>query len=211
MIRVMLCDVSPVVIGGMQEIFRTTHDISVVATSAPGSDPLPLLRRHDPDLVIADRRDRSLDILTIAQAIRDQRRRARLVLLTGTLGDGEILTALRLGVRGFLHMTMEPSLILTCLRSVQAGQVWMESPNALRSLPPHTTATGPSASGHPPLTPRELVLARLVSQGLPNQEIAKAMGIREGTVKVHLHRVYRKLGLANRVALVVHARDHGLS
>ena len=62
----MLCDISPVVHGGMLEIFRTTHDITVVATSAPGGDPLPLLRTHDPDLVIADRRDRSIETLAIA-------------------------------------------------------------------------------------------------------------------------------------------------
>ena len=206
----MLCDISPVVHGGMLEIFRTTHDITVVATSAPGSDPLPLLRAHDPDLVIADRRDRPIETLAIAQAIRAERRRTRLVILTNALEDAEILGALRLGVRGFLHMEMEPALILTCVRSVQAGQVWMEAPLAALSLLTHPTSDEMADLGNPPLTPRELVLARLVIRGLPNGEIAKSMGIREGTVKVHLHHVYRKLGISNRVGLVLHARDHGL-
>lgn len=206
----MLCDISPVVYGGMLEIFRTTHDITVVATSAPGGDPLPQLRAHDPDLVIADRRDRSIDSLAIAQAIRAERRRTRLVILTNALEDAEILGALRLGVRGFLHMEMEPALILTCIRSVQAGQVWMEAPLAALSLLTHPTPDEMADLGNPPLTPRELVLARLVIRGLPNGEIAKSMGIREGTVKVHLHHVYRKLGISNRVGLVLHARDHGL-
>ena len=206
----MLCDISPVVYGGMLEIFRTTHDITVVATSVPGSDPLPLLRAHDPDLVLADRRDRSIETLAIAQAIRAERRRTRLVILTNALEDAEILGALRLGVRGFLHMEMEPALILTCVRSVQAGQVWMEDGTVAWSTMTHPMLDGSADAGNPPLTPRELVLARLVIQGLPNGEIAKSMGIREGTVKVHLHHIYRKLGISSRVALVLHARDHGL-
>ena len=81
---------------------------------------------------------------------------------------------------------------------------------AALSLLTHPTSDEMADLGNPPLTPRELVLARLVIRGLPNGEIAKSMGIREGTVKVHLHHVYRKLGISNRVGLVLHARDHGL-
>jgi DNA-binding NarL/FixJ family response regulator len=101
---------------------------------------------------------------------------------------------------------MAPDLLARCIRTVHAGGQWLE-----RHLTGWTLERLLSPEGTRPqatwvLTLREIELARLVSQGLRNKEIAFRLGITEGTVKTHLHRIYDKLGMASRVELANYAR-----
>jgi DNA-binding NarL/FixJ family response regulator len=100
--------------------------------------------------------------------------------------------------------------MITCVRSVHAGHTWLDTPVAHRSLERMLRQTAAFESYAQKLTPQEIAISQLVAKGMSNREIAEQMGIREGTVKLHLHHVYQKLGIGNRIALLLHAREHAL-
>jgi len=210
MIRVMLCNLFPVVLSGLLEIIRSAGDIELVGSCEKCTEALDAIRRDDPDLVIIAVRDSDLSGLEVARSLQQEKRRTRAIFLSSGLTDAEAMTALRLGVRGLLKMEMSPEEILSCIRTVHAGRTWLEPQLSRRTLERILRQGTATTAYEQMLTPQELAIARLAVQGLPNKLIAAQLGIREGTVKVHLHNVYQKLEVGNRVALVLHAQENGL-
>lgn len=117
---------------------------------------------------------------------------------------------MRLGVRGLVLREMAPELLVRCLRQVGAGATWLESRTVTRVLERLLRREAGEREAAAVLTGREIDLVRSIAQGLRNKEIARELGISEGTVKVHLHNIYQKLGLDGRLALLRYARDKGL-
>jgi DNA-binding NarL/FixJ family response regulator len=113
-------------------------------------------------------------------------------------------------VRGAVAKGAAPEALVRCIRTVHAGGQWLEGEVAGRVV--ERLLNGEAGNGHLPggLTPREAELVELVSQGLRNKEVAARLGISEGTVKIHLHRIYEKLGVTSRVELANYARERGL-
>jgi DNA-binding NarL/FixJ family response regulator len=131
----------------------------------------------------------------------------RVVVLAGELDEEGLLEAVRLGARGVVLKETAPDALVRCVRAVHAGGQWLDNRvagRALERLLARETARQQVAGV---LTPREVELVELVGRGLRNKEIAARLGIGEGTVKVHLHRIYDKLGVTSRVGLANHARD----
>lgn len=210
MIRVVLCDSLPVVLSGLTEILRGAEDITIVQRCRNGTDALEALHRHDPDLLIVAARIGDVSGLEVARQLRQAKLRARVILLASDLSDAETATALRVGIRGFIRLEMDAEEIVTCLRNVQAGQTWLEAHTMRRTLERILQQDTAIATYRGILTPQEFTVAKLVVQGLRNRHIAEHLEISEGTVKVHLNSVYRKLDVTNRVGLVLHAREAGL-
>jgi DNA-binding NarL/FixJ family response regulator len=103
---------------------------------------------------------------------------------------------------------MAPKLLVKCIRKVRAGGEWLEI-NSIGHLLGRIRRGDAKPDGAMGLTRREIEVARRVAQGLSNQAIAESLSIREGTVKAHLHRIYAKLIVRNRVELLLHAREKG--
>jgi DNA-binding NarL/FixJ family response regulator len=132
------------------------------------------------------------------------------VLFAASLSDTEAIEALRLGVRGMVLKEQPPEQLVRCVRKVHAGGQWIEKTaigNALQTLLRREAGTREIATV---LTPREVELVRMVAHGLGNETIAQRLLISPGTVKVHLHHVYRKLKLAGRVQLMLYAQEKQL-
>jgi DNA-binding NarL/FixJ family response regulator len=131
-------------------------------------------------------------------------------LLTATLSEHEALEAKRLGVRGMILKEMSSHLLIQCVRKVHAGEQWIEPHamgKALDKLLRREVGTQELARI---LTPREIEIMHQVASGLRNKEIAEQMFISEGTVKTHLHSIFKKLHINSRLALLSYAHKKEL-
>jgi DNA-binding NarL/FixJ family response regulator len=209
-IRILLADDHPIVLDGLEALFRLESDFAVVGRCLSGDEVLPAVRRQNPDLLLLDIRMPGMDGMEVLRALHRERLATRVVLLAAAFEDDQVVEALRLGVRGMVLKELAPPLLIECVRRVHAGGQWIEqqaSGRALESLIRRDTAEKEAGRE---LTPREIELVRLAASGLRNREMSRRLEISEGTVKMHLHNVYRKLKLENRVALANYARQKGL-
>ena len=142
----------------------------------------------------------------------------RPVVLLDCSDSGKVLEAFTAGARGVVCETSSVSVLCQCLQSVHAGQIWADSTHLqwiFETLGEREPTRIVSAKGIPLLTNREGQIAHMVAEGLPNHEISSKLGVTTHTVKNHLFRIYEKLGVSNRVELVLyalssHAESQGL-
>jgi two-component system nitrate/nitrite response regulator NarP len=127
------------------------------------------------------------------------------VLLTAALDDQALIEAVRLGVEGIVLKEGAHQLLIPCLDAVREGRRWIQQDLLQRALDLQMRG-GAAPDPLRGLSERERAIAGLVARGLRNRDIAERLGVNEGTVKVHLHRIYRKLGVGSRTELVLHIR-----
>jgi DNA-binding NarL/FixJ family response regulator len=209
-ITLVLADDHPIVLNGLEALFALEQDFRVLARCLTGDVVVPTVQRLRPDVLLLDIRMPAMDGMAVLRELRAEKSSTRVVLLAASFEEDQILEALRLGVRGLVLKELAPPLLVQCVRQVHAGGQWIEQQTsglALEALL-RREAGAREASGI--LTPRELDLVRLAASGLRNKEIAHRLGVSQGTVKMHLHNVYRKLGIDSRVSLAMYARTRGL-
>lgn len=206
-IRIVIADDHPIVLEGLVQLFGLEPDLDVVARCTTGDETLDAVRRLQPSVLVLDVRMPGKDGIAVLRALAEEHLPTRVVLLTAALNEGEVLEAVRLGVRGVVLKEAAPSVLVECIRKVHAGESWVDNRTAVRALA-HVARRDPSV---PPLTPREREIAGLVAGGLRNKEIASRVGITEGTVKLHLHNIYEKLKIDGRLALMLHVNTKGLA
>lgn len=210
-IRVLLADDHPIVLEGLAGLFRLEPDFEVVAACPDGDAALAAVREHRPDLLILDLNMPRKDGLAVVRALRSEGRTTRIVLLTALLGDDAVVEAVRLGVRGLVLKDAAPRTLIQCARRVAAGGDCLEGQSVSAALARAVRRDQGIPAIARVLTGREIEIARLATVGMRNKEIARQLAITEGTVKIHLHNIYEKLGVNGRVALVLALRDKGLA
>lgn len=209
-ISVVLADDHPLLLDGLEKLFRLKKDIRVLARCGDGVETLRAVREHQPDILILDLRMPRMDGVAVLRAMKEEKLRTRVVLLTVALDEDEVLEAIRLGVRGVVLKEMASQLIVECVRKVHAGGEWLERSSVARALEKMLRREAGMQQIAGLLTPREIEIVRLVASGRRNKEIAGKLSIGEGTVKLHLHNIYQKLHVDGRVALTLYAQDKGL-
>ncbi len=150
------------------------------------------------------------DGLVVLREMRKEKLATRVVVLTATLNEEGLTEAVRLGVRGLVLKELAPKLLVQCIRKVHGGALWLEKrlvTSALEKLLERETSRNEAAQV---LTPREIEIIKQVATGLRNIDIGKKLFISEGTVKIHLHNIYQKLGLDSRTKLSRYAQENGL-
>ena len=208
-IRLVLADDHPIVLQGLKQLFEQQPGFEVVATCASSEGAIRAVTERDPDVAVLDLRIGSASGLDVVRALAATNTRCRFVILTAVMRDEEVSEAVKLGVAGLVLKESSPDSLVDCVRAVAAGQQWIRHESFVSALTDAVRAqTAPSPQGT--LTPRELEIVRLVSQGLRNKEIAERLSITEGTVKVHLHKAYDKLGVDSRIELVLAAQHKRL-
>jgi len=208
-IRVLLADDHPIVLDGLERLFRLEPDFEVVGSCRDGEEVLRAVAAAPPDLLVLDLKMPRLDGLEVLRALQGSGAPTRVLLLTAALDEQQVVEALRLGVRGLVLKEMAPQLVIEAARRIHAGGQWFDAGLLQRSLDAIGRKLGGDgeATG---LTPREREIVGMVVRGLRNRAIADELGISEGTVKLHLHHVYEKLGLTNRMELLLHVQKHPL-
>jgi DNA-binding NarL/FixJ family response regulator len=214
MIRVLLVDDQEIVRTGLRTLLGVEPDIEIVGESGNGRDAARLAVDMRPDVVLMDVRMPGMDGIEATKQIMLAGLPSRVCVLTTYSVDDYIFDALAAGASGFLLKTDTPDRILATIRAVAEGQFSLgaEATAAViaRSLAAGAAATS-SAGLLSDLTPREEEVFGLIAAGLSNAEIAHRLIVGEGTVKTHVARILMKLGLRDRIQVVVFAHRNGLA
>jgi DNA-binding NarL/FixJ family response regulator len=220
MIRVLLADDQPLVRTGFRMILESEPDIEVVGEAGDGSDAVRQAGRLRPDVVVMDIQMPIQDGISATAQIAAAGH-ARVLILTTFHLDENVISALRSGASGFLLKDVHASRLLEAIRVVHAGDAIVD-PAVTRRLLDRFVHRLPAAAQLADLdatarerlagvTERETEVLTLVARGLSNAEIAAELVVTETTVKTHVHHLLTKLGLRDRVQLVVLAYDAGLA
>src|SRR3954452_10139560 len=202
--RVVLADDHPIVLGGLGALLLAERGVEIVAAALDGATALAMIRAHEPKIAVLDIYMPQLTGLDVLDAIERDGLATRVVVLAGSVSDEQIATAVERGAWGLLLKESAPGTLIECLRTVPAGQRWLPeelvAPAIRRAAERRATDVRPERV----LTAREYEIAQLIARGLSNKHIAHALAISEGTVKIHLHNTYEKLGgVMNRTSLAV--------
>lgn len=216
-IRIVIADDHPIVRDGLRRLLAIDGDLDVVGEACDGREVLELLQQLEPDILLLDLRMPNLDGLSTLQTLQHTNRKTRVIVLTASEDKNEFVQAMKLGCSGIVLKQTAPELISKSIRKVHMGEIWLDS---------HTTAavmrqfaTGQEANGtalagkareRSPLSAREREIVALVAQGYKNKEMAEKMFISEQTVKNHLHNIFDKLGVSDRLELALYAIHKGL-
>lgn len=209
-LTLILADDHPIVLDGLDQLFRLEPDVRVLARCSDGDEVLRTVRKSPPDVLVLDLLMPGRDGFEVLEGLEEEQLEVRTVVLTASLDDDQLLRAVRLGARGIVLKDMAPQLLVEAVRTVHGGGYWLEKGLGSRAL--LRLLEKESESGQRPrrLTPRELEIVRLVSRGLRNRAIGETLHITEGTVKIHLHNIYEKLGIGSRLELARFAQRKGL-
>jgi DNA-binding NarL/FixJ family response regulator len=210
-IRLVLADDHSIFLDGLEGLLRVEPGFEVVGRFTDGAQALQAVRDLAPDILLLDLRMPGMDGLEVLRRLVQERMPTHVVLLTAGLDEDDVLEAIALGVRGVVLKEMPPRLLLECLRKVHAGERWLERQSTAQALDKLLQREAGRREAAGVLTRRELEVARMVATGLSNKEIAVRLSVTEGTVKVHVHSIYVKLGIGDRRALVRWIEDRGLS
>lgn len=209
-IQVVLADDHPIVLDGLERLFGLHPDIEILARCLNADDALRAVRRLNPHVLVLDLMMPGTSGLELLRALQSQKLTTQVVLLTAVAEDAQLLTAIRLGVNGIVLKEMASSYLVEAIRQVHAGGQWLEKGLGGRGLRRLLSREAESAAVVTHLSVRELEVVKLVAQGFRNRAISERLAITEGTVKVHLHNAYEKLGVTNRIELMLYAREHAL-
>jgi RNA polymerase sigma factor (sigma-70 family) len=202
MIRIVLADDHPIVIDGLSQVLRLERDMEVVARATTAETAVAAVGVHEPHVLLLDLAMPERDGLWVLGTLRERKSATRVILLTAHADAEAFAQARRLGAAAIVLKEMESSHLMECIRAVAAGQPW----SGQRLVDERMTQLGRGASEAATLmaqlTPREGEVVRMTAAGLRNQDIATRLGISEGTVKQHLHKVYDKLGVNGRPELI---------
>jgi two-component system, NarL family, nitrate/nitrite response regulator NarL len=210
-IRIVLADDHVIVLDGLEQLFRLEPEFEVVARSTTAEAAVKAVQEHRPDVLVLDLVMPGHDGMWVLRELSELNLPTRTVLLTAHVEENRLVEAIRLGVWGVVLKEMAPRMLMECVRKVHAGEKWLEQQSVTRAIERMQKRESEIDRLTRLLTPRELEIVRLASEGLRNKEIGERLSITEGTVKIHLHNIYEKLGVTGRSQLILYATKHGLT
>jgi DNA-binding NarL/FixJ family response regulator len=219
-IRVVIADDHPIVRDGLTKLLNLEEDIEVVGEACDGRELLDRLDELAPDVVLLDLRMPNLDGLGTLQTLQNTNNtRVKVIVLTASEDKNEFVQAMKLGCAGIVLKQTSADLIVKSIRKVYGGEIWLDSHTTAAVMrqfasaqeSSSTTGTGSGrVRERSPLSAREREIVALVAQGFKNKEMAEKMFISEQTVKNHLHNIFDKLGVSDRLELALYAIHKGL-
>jgi DNA-binding NarL/FixJ family response regulator len=220
-IRIVVADDHPIFRDGLCRLLALEEDFEVVAQANDGREVLDILEKLDPDILLLDLKMPNLDGLMTLQRLQGTRTRTRIIVLTASEDKQEFVQAVRFGTSGIVLKQTATELLIKSIRKVHAGEIWLDSNTTaavMRQFASAEPAAPPSSGPGPqtrerdrtPLSQREREIVALVAQGFKNKEMAEKLFISEQTVKNHLHNIFDKLGVSDRLELALYAIHRNL-
>jgi two-component system nitrate/nitrite response regulator NarL len=210
--RVLLIDDHALVRKGIEELLQS-RGVQVVAAVGSGEEGVRRARELPADLILLDVKMPGMTGIETLRGLRAAGVGAPVVMLTMSRDDADLVAALRAGARGYLLKDIEPEELVPALQSALAGSdvVARELVGSLARLAGAKSEPAPRAPApFAELTPREREILECIADGMSNKMIGRALDITDGTVKLHVKAILRKLGMRSRVEAAVAAVEHGL-
>lgn len=210
-LRVLIIDDHTLFRDGLQSLLER-HHIDVVGSLGDGHEGIRLAQELKPDIVLLDMRMPGLSGLEVLKQLQQNNFEAPIAMLTTSNDERDLVEALRNGAKGYLLKDMEPDDLVAALREIVKGET-VVAPNLTQILArvvkgEHILESEPSPIDD--LTPREAEILSLLAEGQSNKVIARNLGISDGTVKLHVKAILRKLNIHSRVEAAVIAVEQGL-
>jgi DNA-binding NarL/FixJ family response regulator len=200
-LKIMVVDDHYLVRMGLASIIGVEPDMTVCAEASSGEQAQALFRTHRPDVTLMDLRLPGMSGADTIQAIRQEFEDARFVMLSTYVCDEEVYGALQAGAMAYLVKSVQRDELMTAIRKAAAGH---------RHIPPDVAARLADRVARSQLSAREIEVLRLLVSGRRNREIAGALTITEGTVKLHVSSILEKLGADDRTEAVTMALQRGI-
>ena len=196
MYTLVVCESEPVVTEGLRSLLATAHNFSLVSAETALPEAVAEVRRIQPNVFLLDKAFGVHPVMDCLRMQREQGAHSATVVWGESVSEAEALRFLQSGATGVIRKTASLDTLLECLDSAARGETWVE-PDVLnhRELPPRLARTA--------LTAREMQVMELVERGMKNKDIAAALGIRTGTVKIHLKHIFEKTGIRGRYGLAL--------
>lgn len=218
-IRVLIADAQPIVLEGLKAVFNQHPTIQIAGEALDGMEAIEKAVQLDPDIVLMDLKLPRVDGLTVLRSIQTRAPRSKIILFAQSDHKDEFVEAMKLGCSGILLKESAISLVEKSLLKVFAGEIWLDSNTTAAVIRQFVSLPGDYTSGYTngkptreraQLSQREREIIVLIAQGYKNKEIAEKMFITEQTVKNHLHNVFDKLGVSDRLELALYAIHNSL-
>jgi two-component system, NarL family, nitrate/nitrite response regulator NarL len=212
-IRVLLVDDHALFRSGVKSLLRRHNDFEVVGESADSLEGVKRARELKPDVILLDLHMPGISGKDAVRLFLDESPETRIIMLTVSEAANDLIDTLRAGASGYLLKNIETETLLDSIRRAVAGDSVVSAEMTTKLVKGLRAAGGGSetAEDKETLSPREHEILGYVAKGASNKEIARALGLAESTVKIHVQHILRKLNLSSRVQAAVYAIEHGLA
>jgi DNA-binding NarL/FixJ family response regulator len=220
-IRVLIADGFPIILEGLQTVLAGSPELTVVGQASDGMDTIEKAVSLEPDVILMDLRLPKADGLSVLKSVQARAPKTKVILFADPDSKEDFVSAMKLGCSGILRKDVAPALISKSISKVYAGEIWLDSDTTAAVMRQFSNPSegggqaGTNPNGKTPreraqLSQREREIIILIAQGYKNKEIAEKMFITEQTVKNHLHNVFDKLGVSDRLELALYAIHNSL-
>ena len=210
--RILLIDDHTLFRAGLADLLKR-RGIEIVAAVGRGDEGIPLIKELKPDIVLLDMRMPEMDGHAVLKQIKKLHPKQRVVMLTTSAEEKDLIESLRNGAQGYLLKDMEADDLVVALRDIISGKTIVAgdlSHVLARDVQGDTMEVEEEEDPFSELTPREYQILGLLAKGQTNKVIARNLGISDGTVKLHVKAILRKLNINSRITAAVMAVEHGL-
>ena len=210
-VRILVADDHAIFRDGLRKLLEVADDVQIVGEASNGVECVKMLQKLKPDILLLDLRMPEKDGLGVLEEVNFDSLPTRVIVLTAAEDDRDVVRAMRLGARGVVLKQSASDLLLKSIRKVSDGEIWLDNRMTAEVIDAFKKS---SESGQrrekPLLSDREKEIVQLVAQGFRNREIGEKLFISEQTVKNHLHNIFDKLGVSDRLELALYAIHHRL-
>lgn len=192
---------------GLRRLLGLETDFQIIGEAQDGTEVPDMLRDKNPDILLLDLKMPGLDGLSLLQRMQNQKQKTKIIVLTASDDEGEYVQAMKYGTCGIVLKQTATDLLIKSIRKVYGGEIWLDARTTAAVMRQFASPSEPSPRERdkPRLSNREREIVGFVAQGFKNKEIAERMFISEQTVKNHLHNIFDKLGVSDRLELALYA------
>ena len=210
LIGLVLADPHPVMLDGLQKDLLEWPEFRVKACVQDGDTAMRAINEHQPDYIVMDLPLDKRNGLSLIQDLQLMHFNTQPIVFTAS-PIADVMRAIDLGVRGLVSKNKPKHILARCIHAVHGGRAWLDQDLTQETMALLLQMDKKRNRVSHVLTPREVDVARMVTEGWPNKKIATKLSISEGTTKLHLHHIYQKLNCPGRMALMLYMQHNGLA